>query len=161
MAQDRGQALGWDDEAVVEDSSYEVLPNGTYDYEVTGFDRGRFDGSANMGPCPMAKVRLRCVGVDGATASGTGFVNFYLNTKTLWKITQFLKSTGILDPETPEGQTYPISIFSKDNAIGATGRCKVKVTQTKRDGKTYDNNEFTFLMPEQGSSAVPAGGSMF
>lgn len=157
MAQDKGTALGWDDEATVEDSAYEVLPEGTYDYEVTGFDRGRYEGSANMAACPMAKVKLRCTGVDGTTASGTGFVNFYLNSKTLWKITQFLKSTGLLDPETPEGQTYPLSLFSKDNAMGATGRCKVKVTQSKRDGKTYDNNEFTFVKPE----SVPSGGGLF
>lgn len=159
MAQDRGQAFGWDDEATVEDSSYEVLPEGTYDYEVTGFDRGRYEGSANMAPCPMAKVRIRCTDTEGTTASGTGFVNFYLNSKTLWKITAFLKSTGILDPETPEGQTYPLSLFSKDNAMGTTGRCKVKVTQSKRDGKTYDNNEFTFLKAEPGTQI--ASGSMF
>lgn len=158
MAQDRGQALGWDDEAQVEDSAYEVLPEGTYDYEVAGFDRGHYEGSANMAPCPMAKVRLHCTGTGGTSASGTAFVNFYLNSKTLWKITQLLKSTSVLDPETPEGQKYPLSMFSKDNLIGSTGRCKVKVTQSKRDGKTYDNNEFTFLKPEKGASS---GGGLF
>ena len=56
MSQDKGTALGWEDEAQVQDSQYDVLPEGEYTYEVVNFKRERFNGSDKMSPCPVAAL---------------------------------------------------------------------------------------------------------
>ena len=130
---DLGQARCWDDSAQVQDSQYELLPAGEYDYEVTSFKRERFDGSAKMAACPIAVLQLKCT---NAQASGTGFCRLFLNSKVLWRITQFFKSCGLLDPNTPEGTSFPMSLF--EQATGCTGKVKVTVTKsTGSNGKTY------------------------
>ena len=149
---DLGQARCWDDSAQVQDSQYELLPAGEYDYEVTSFKRERFDGSAKMAACPIAVLQLKCT---NAQASGTGFCRLFLNSKVLWRITQFFKSCGLLDPNTPEGTSFPMSLF--EQATGCTGKVKVTVTKsTGSNGKTYENNDFQFIVPKGGVAPAPA-----
>lgn len=151
MAQDLGQAFSWDDNAQVQDSQFELLPNGEYDYEVTSFKRERFDGSAKMAACPVAVIQLRCT---NAQASGTGFCRLFLNSKVIWKITAFFKSCGLLSPDTPEGTSFPMSLF--EQVVGHTGKVKVTVTKSESNGRTYENNEFQFVVPKASAAPSPA-----
>ena len=57
---DLGRALGWEDDAQVQESEFVLLDPGVYDYQVVGFERGRFDGSKQMAACNVAKLTLRC-----------------------------------------------------------------------------------------------------
>lgn len=163
MAQDLGTAIGWDDNAQVTDSQFELLPKGDYDYEVTGFRREHFDGSTKMAACHVAVLQLRCT---NAQASGTGFCRLFLNSKVLWKITAFFKSCGLIPADTPEGTSFPMSLF--EQVVGCVGKVKVTVTKSTSNGREYENNEFQFVVPKAGAAPapaptyqVPATGSMF
>lgn len=149
MAQDKGTALGWGDEGQVQDNSFDVVPEGEYDYEVVNFKRERFGGSDKMSACPVAALQLKCTNPQtGVTA--TGFCRLFLNSKVQWRIAQFFKSCGLIDPNAAEGTSMPMSLF--DRVVGATGRVKVKVTKSKRDGREYENNDFNFVVPRGGNA---------
>lgn len=144
MAENMGEALGWEGEGqVTESKDFEVLPEGEYDFEVTNLKRERHGGSANIGPCPVAVLQLKC---KGQLASGTVFERLYLNTKVLWKISNFFKCVGIIAADTPEGTRMPMSLF--DQVIGCTGRCKIKPSKYTKDGKEYDSNDVDFIVPK-------------
>jgi hypothetical protein len=151
MAQDLGQALSWEGDAQTQDSQFELLPAGDYDFEVTGLKHERFDGSEKMAACPVAVVQLRCT---GDKASGTVFDRLFLNTKTLWRITKFLKGAGLLDPDTPEGTRFPLSLF--DQAVGCTGKCSVTITKSKSNGREYENNNVDYKIPPKRTTTAPA-----
>jgi hypothetical protein len=146
MAQDKGQALGWDDEGQVQDSQFELVPEGEYDYEVTNFKRERFDGSDKMAACPVAALQLKCTNVETGLVA-TGFCRLFLNSKVQWRIAAFFKSCGLIDPNAAEGARMPMSLF--DGAVGCTGRVKVKITKSKRGDRTYENNDFNFVIPNR------------
>ena len=67
------RALGWDDEFTNEQQEYTLLPEGDYAFEVTAMERARFEGSAKLPPCSMAKLTLKIFGgAKGDTPSLTG-----------------------------------------------------------------------------------------
>jgi hypothetical protein len=143
--QDKGTALGWEDEGQVQDSQFELVPEGEYDYEVVNLKRERFDGSDKISACPVAALQLRFINVNTGLST-TGSCRLFLNSKVQWRITQFFKSCGLVDPNAAEGTSMPMSLFNQ--AVGCTGRVKVKITKSK-DGK-YDNNDFNFV-PKAGA----------
>ena len=61
------RALSWDDEFTNEQQEFVLLPEGDYAFEVTGMERARFEGSAKLPPCSMAKLTLKIFGVDAFT----------------------------------------------------------------------------------------------
>lgn len=151
--EDKGTALGWDDEAKVQDNQYEMLPEGVYTYEVVNFKRERFDGSDKMSPCPVAVLQLKCTN-QATGITGTGFCRLFLNTKVIWRVASFFKSCGLLDPNAAEGSNMPMSLFN--NCVGCAGTVKVKVSKSMKGGKTYENNEFNFVVPKGGTPAQAA-----
>ena len=56
------RALNWDDEFTNEQQEFVLLPEGDYAFEVTGMERARFEGSAKLPPCSMAKLTLKIFG---------------------------------------------------------------------------------------------------
>ena len=151
--EDKGQALGWEDEGQVQESQYDLIPEGEYAYEVVNFKRERFGGSPKMNACPVAALQLKCTNVEkGFTA--TGFCRLYLNSKVMWRISNFFKSCGLLDPNASEGASMPMSLFNQ--VIGCTGRVKIKISKSKSNGKEYENNDFNFVVPKGGQSAPAA-----
>ena len=142
MAQDKGMALGWDDEGQAADDSFELLPEGEYAFEVVNFKRERFDGNENMAPCPQAAIQLKC---RGDKATGTVFERIKLNTKMMWQITAFFKACGLIPADTPEGTSISMRLF--DQSIGCTGRCKLTIRKYKYKGEDREANNVTFLAP--------------
>ena len=74
------RALNWDDEFTNEQQEFVLLPEGDYAFEVTGMERARFEGSAKLPPCSMAKLTLKIFG--GAKGDTTVTDRLYLHTKT-------------------------------------------------------------------------------
>jgi hypothetical protein len=71
------------------------------------------------------------------------------------KITAFFKSCGLLSPDTPEGTSFPMSLF--EQVVGCTGKVKVTVTKsTGNNGREYENNEFQFVVPKASAGTSPA-----
>lgn len=137
---DYDEALGWDDEATASDTEYTVLEPGEYTYRVDGFERGRFDGSDKMGPCPMAKLTLSCSNAAGQ--QGTVVTRLYLTKRQQWKLTQFFKSCGLIDASLPDGQAYHMPW---DQVRGAIGRAEIG--NNTYQGRTYNKVE-RFVVPE-------------
>ena len=50
------RALDWDDEVSNEQPEFVLLPEGEYAFEVTELERARYEGSAKLPPCKMAKL---------------------------------------------------------------------------------------------------------
>lgn len=148
-----GQGLGWEDEAKVQESEFVLLDPGVYDYQVVRFERGRFDGSKQMAACNVAKLTLHCTSPQTGM-SGDVFVNLMLNTKVMWRITQFFKSCGLIPADAQQGDSLPMGLFN--HVMGRTGKVKLK-HRTWQD-KTY-NDVDEFVKPEpapaQQSFAAP------
>ena len=82
-----------------------------------------------MAACPIAKLELKCS--DGEQKS-TVFVNLFLNEKSKWKLTEFFKSCGLLDPSISSKDSYKMP-WGK--VVGACGRCRIK-------NRTYNDNTY-------------------
>lgn len=137
---DYDEALGWDDEATASDAEYTLLEPGEYTYRVDDFERGRFDGSDKMGPCPVAKLTLSCSNAAGQ--QGTVVTRLYLTKRQQWKLTQFFKSCGLIDASLPDGQAYRMPW---DQVRGAIGRAEIG--NHTHQGRTY-NEVKRFVVPE-------------
>lgn len=152
MAEDLGQALGWDDEGqVVDGKDFDVLPAGEYSFEVTSVKHEHFGGSKNMSACPIAVLQLKCT---SEKANGTVFERLYLNSKVLFRISNFFKAAGLIASNTPEGTRMPMSLF--EQAVGYSGRCKIKVRKYKKDGNELEANDVDFIVPKPGDANYKA-----
>ena len=94
------RALSWDDEFTNEQQEFVLLPEGEYAFEVTGMERARFEGSAKLPPCSMAKLTLKIFG--GAKGDTTVTHRLYLHTKTQGLLGAFFESIG----QCKRGETF-------------------------------------------------------
>lgn len=122
---------GWDDE-ISRDDEFVVLPEGDYDFEVTGFDRSRSKGSDSIPPSNMAVLDIKIT--DGkSTVSVKDYL--VLHTKMEWKLSQFFRSIGMKK----QGETVRMNWSA---VPGAKGRCKVIVDKYTNDkGQTRESNK--------------------
>lgn len=147
MSEDLGQALEWD--GVLEevpDNEFEPVTPGDYEFVVESVERGQFNGSDKMGPCPTAKVRIRLV---NESRQAVLFSNLMLNTKAAWRLGQFFVSVGMRDKhatkKTPLNLDWP-------GSIGRHGMCHVK--NREYNGKIY--NDVDFLAPKDAPAPAQA-----
>ena len=59
--------MDWDSAIESDGSQFIVLPEGDYDFIVTGFERGRYPGSAKIPACNKASLTLTVELPDGKT----------------------------------------------------------------------------------------------
>lgn len=138
MAEDKGVALDWDDE-VSDDGGFTLLPEGVYQFQVSGFERKRFDGSAKMAPCPKAEVKLTVMTETGVETITEGML---LNTKTAWRIAKFFECLGFeKDPDTGK---IPMA-WSKIE--GMSGWLKATIREYMRDGVKREANDLDWIAP--------------
>ena len=143
-------AIGWDDEVSEKDAGssenneFVVLPPGEYPFTIVKKELGKFKGSEKLSACNMVKIELI---VDGGD-KGKAYVyhRFYMHTKMLWKIYQFLQAIGLHKSGDGAG---PIPWNSVKKGMKAT--CHVTVYQPK-SGKfkgQYANDIESFSAPQQ------------
>lgn len=146
--QDMGKALDWDMTEVDDSDGFFLIEPGVYGFIVTDLKKERFEGSEKMAPCPKAVVTLSVV-------TDTGMVpvteNLMLNTKMLWRISQFFKALGAKpDPETGKVPVDWSNVLSKEGLLEIERR-----TYTKRDGSQGEANSVKrFLAPEDASAQM-------
>ena len=133
-------ALDWDS-YIEQESEYVVLPEGDYDFTVTKFERGQFDGSEKVEPCPKAILELT-ISVPGMGTS-TMKENLLLSEKVEWKLCAFFRSIG----QKTHGQGCKMNWNA---VLGAKGRAHVIVNEYRgNDGTNKRNNKVdTYLDPE-------------
>lgn len=132
--------LDWGDE-ISRESDFTIIPEGDYDFTVTGFERGRHEGSEKLPPCNKAIVTLSVKLPDGSAA--TLKHNLFLHTRCEGLLSAFFTGIGLKRKGEPLRMNW--------NAVaGAAGRCHIKVrTYTKQNGETGQSNDISkFYEPE-------------
>lgn len=148
MASTKGYAIGWDDEIIDPgEPEFVLLTPGVYDFTITGFERGHFDGSDKMDACSMAKLTLRCTnGVQETTV----FTNLFLSSAVAFKLSKFAKSIGDMPAGSTTGQKFHVDW---NNIIGKSGKCKIKTRVY--NGRDY-NEVDDFIVPDPATAPAPA-----
>ena len=148
MASTKGYAIGWDDEIIDPgEPEFVLLTPGIYDFTVTGFERGHFDGSEKMDACSMAKLTLRC---SNGVQETTVFTNLFLSSAVAFKLSKFAKSIGDMPAGSTSGQKFHVDW---NNIIGKSGKCKIKTRVY--NGKDY-NEVDDFIVPDPAAAPAPA-----
>lgn len=148
MASTKGYAIGWDDEIIDPgEPEFILLTPGVYDFTVTGFERGHFDGSEKMDACSMAKLTLRC---SNGVQETTVFTNLFLSSAVAFKLSKFAKSIGDMPAGSTTGQKFHVDW---NNIIGKRGKCRIKTRVY--NGKDY-NEVDDFIVPDPANAPAPA-----
>ena len=152
MASTKGYAIGWDDEIIDPgEPEFVLLTPGVYDFTITGFERGHFDGSEKMDACSMAKLTLRC---SNGVQETTVFTNLFLSSAVAFRLSKFAKSIGDMPAESTAGQKFHVDW---NNIIGKRGKCKIKT----RVYNSKDYNEVDdFIVPDPAAAPAPAPAPM-
>lgn len=152
MASTKGYAIGWDDEIIDPgEPEFVLLTPGVYDFTVTGFERGHFDGSEKMDACSMAKLTLRCTnGIQETTV----FTNLFLSSAVAFRLSKFAKAIGDMPAGSTTGQKFHVDW---NNIIGKSGKCKIKTRVY--NGKDY-NEVDDFIVPDPAAAPAPAPAPM-
>ena len=82
MAEER--AFSWDEEIEAVENEFVDIPAGDYDFKITNFERGYFEGSEKMPACNEAKITYE-VNVNGQ--KGRIKQNLFLHSKSQWQLT--------------------------------------------------------------------------
>lgn len=152
MASTKGYAIGWDDEIIDPgEPEFVLLTPGIYDFTITGFERGHFDGSEKMDACSMAKLTLRC---SNGIQETTVFTNLFLSSAVAFRLSKFAKSIGDMPAGSTSGQKFHVDW---NNIIGKRGKCKIKTRVY--NGKDY-NEVDDFIVPDPAAAPAPAPAPM-
>lgn len=152
MASTKGYAIGWDDEIIDPgEPEFILLTPGIYDFTITGFERGHFDGSEKMDACSMAKLTLRC---SNGVQETTVFTNLFLSSAVAFKLSKFAKSIGDMPAGSTTGQKFHVDW---NNIIGKSGKCRIKTRVY--NGKDY-NEVDDFIVPDPAAAPAPAPAPM-
>lgn len=142
------RAIGWDEEITVEkEPEFVLLEPGEYNFTVTSFERGHYDGSSKLPACSVAKLELKC---SNGIQETTVFANLFLVSNQKWKLTHFFKSCRLIAADMPEGVNYAMP-WSR--VIGAQGRALIK--NREYNGKQYNEIE-KFLYDNPTTTATPS-----
>lgn len=131
--------FGWDD-MIQNDSTFEVLPEGDYNFTVEKFERGRHNGTDKLPPCNKAILTIK---VSNGQKSTTIEHNLFLHTKTEGMLCQFFTAIG----QRKHGEALKMD-WTK--VPGARGRCKLSVrewTSNKTGEKMQSNQISKFYEP--------------
>lgn len=144
--------LDWDEE-ISNEGGYVLLPEGDYPFTIVKMERARYEGSAKVAPCRMAKLTIELHGGDKGEGSVT--VRLFLLSRFQWKIAELFISLGLARPDDETVR------MQWDKVEGATGLCHVSVREyTKQSGphagETGQSNEITKFLPPPAPKAAPA-----
>ena len=132
--------MEWD--AYIEkESEFVLLPEGDYDFTVTSFEKGWFDGSAKIEACNKAILALT-INAPGR-GSTIGKENILRSDKVEWKLCEFFRCIGQKQHGTGVKMNW-------NKVQGAKGRAHLVINEyTGNDGNNYKNNKVArYLDPE-------------
>lgn len=149
MAEEMGRELGWDDSIENDGAGFLILPEGDYDFEVVGFERGRFAGSDKLPACNKAIVKIKLM---GDTGSVTIDHQLFLHTRTEGLLCAFFVGIG----QRKHGEKVTMNW---NKVVGSKGRCKVHIEKwiSNTTGKELQSNKISkFYEPQtQPTSFTP------
>ena len=130
MATDN-RIMDWDD--VIQDDGQEfvVLPEGDYTFTVTGFERGRFPGSAKIPACNKATISIN---IDNDKGVANARFDLILYRTLEWKIASFFRCIG----QKKHGEKV---VMNWNGIVGARGRAHIKPRTYTKDGEERQVND--------------------
>jgi hypothetical protein len=140
--------LGWNDPIEHDGPDFITLPDGDYNFEITGMERARHDGSDKLPPCNKAIISVKIECEEGTT---TIKHNLFLHTKTEGILCAFFTAIG----QRKHGEKQNMNW---NKVVGSKGRCKVIVDKwTDKNGDEKTNNKITkFYEPDDSkNNATP------
>lgn len=141
------QELGWDDE--IENKQVQEIPEGEYEFMVDHYERAKVGGDGKYAGQNMAVVYCNILGIEGEPQLK---VNFILNKKFAWKLSQFFISVGLMEDK--EGAMLKMDW---NQVGGRRGHCKVEHKPNYNDA-TKNHPEITdFLKPAADSKKWGSG----
>ena len=143
-----GRELGWDEVIENDGPEFTTLPSGDYDFRVTSFERGRYNGGDKLPACNMATVNIQ---IEGSAGISTIRHRLYLHSSTEGLLCAFFTGIGLRK----HGERLRMDW---NRVTGARGRAKVGVRKwTGNDGREYEGNEIIkFYDPEDAKAKAPA-----
>ena len=130
--QNTGHEIGWEDEISQDGGQFILLEEGDYNFTVTGFERGRFPGSAKIPACNKASLTLS---VDTPEGGASVKYDLILWSSLEWKISEFFRAIG----QKKSGEAF---IPKWNSVVGSHGRARFKPrTYEKKDGTKGEAND--------------------
>jgi len=83
--------LDWSDTIENDGQEFVLLPEGDYNFVVTGFERGRFPGGAKVPACNKASITVQVSAAEGVS---TVKFDLLLYRSLEWRISAFFRSIG-------------------------------------------------------------------
>lgn len=145
-------AFDWDvtEGDLDEGPRFRTLEPGYYPFTVQKLERTRYDGSAKIPPCPMAKVTLRVQDADGTEALTS--CRLFLVQSMMWKVTRFMAAVG--QGKDANGKT----VINWGDVEGRNGWLRLsKRSYRTSDGQEHEaNNVDEFCLPDEQQRAYEA-----
>lgn len=153
MADNMNQAFGWDDE--VNESEFEILPDGDYIFTVTGFERAFYEPrtpDSKIGACQQANIEFT---IKWTNSAGIARENKLVHKLKLWRsleflIYQFFECVGL--KKKGDGS----SVMPWGQIIGKTGICAIG---HHTDNKGNDYNDIVKCYPTELAPTVVKNGN--
>ena len=91
MENNQNMLMDWNDSIETDGQEFVLLPEGDYNFLVTGFERGRFPGGAKVPACNKATITVQV-----GTENGIAIVKFdlLLYRSLEWRISSFFRCIG-------------------------------------------------------------------
>lgn len=140
MSNEYTEALDWNS-SIENESEFELLPEGEYEFTVISMDRGRYAGSEKMSACPQANLTIE-VRDPKSNIQGKVFDTLYLHKKAEWKLSQFFIAIGQKkkgEPLQPNWNMVP----------GSTGKLELTINEYERNGEKKKNNRVARYVPRE------------
>ncbi len=116
MINDKDMLMNWDDSIETDGQEYILLSEGEYNFKVTNFERGRFNGSAKIPQCNKATITIQIEAKEGTTSIKFDLILY----RTLeWRISAFFRCIG----QKKHGEKLTMD-WGK--VIGSKGRAYIK-----------------------------------
>ncbi len=123
--------LDWDDAIENDGQEFIILPEGDYNFTVTGFDRGHFPGGPKIPPCNKATLTLQVKTDDGLASVRTDLL---LHSSLEWKLSAFFRCIG----QKKQGERL---VMNWNKVVGSKGRGHFKPRKyTDKDGNEREAN---------------------
>ena len=140
MSNEYTEALDWNS-SIENESEFELLPEGVYEFTVISMDRGRYAGSEKMSACPQANLTIE-VRDPKSNIQGKVFDTLYLHKKAEWRLSQFFIAIGQKkkgEPLQPNWNMVP----------GSTGKLELTINEYERNGEKKKNNRVARYVPRE------------
>lgn len=124
--------LDWNDSIEDDGQEYVILPEDDYNFTVTNFERGRFNGGVKIPACNKATITVQ---VEYKDKSITVKFDLLLYRTVEWRISSFFRSVG----QKKHGEKLTMDW---NKIIGAKGRAHFKPrTYTNQNGEEKQAND--------------------